>query len=74
MFVWDTRDLNSGEYIAIDFCPAFLTSQGHSSSYGSGQTFTINFSGADTDQAGRKRSYQQFAYFSEFVAQLESWT
>lgn len=74
MFVWDARELNTGEYIGIDIVPAFLTSQAHGSAYGSGQTFTINFSGADTDEHGHRRSYQQFAYFDEFGAQLDSWT
>ena len=73
MFVWDARELNTGEYIGIDFVPAFLSSQAHGSAYGSGQTFTVNFTGADTDEAGHRRSYQQFAYFDEFGAQIEAW-
>lgn len=73
IFVWDARDLEVGEYVGIDFVPAFLSSQNHSSSYGSGQTFNVNFQGADSDEAGHKRSYHQFAYQSEFGTQLEAW-
>ena len=73
MFVWDARELNTGEYVALDIVPAFLTSQAHGSAYGSGQSFTINFAGADTDEAGHRRSYQQFEYFSEFGTQLAAW-
>lgn len=73
IFIWDARDIETGEYIGIDFVPAFISSQAHGSSYGSGQTFTINFTGADSDEAGHKRSYQQFAYQSEFETQLDSW-
>lgn len=73
MFVWDARELNTGEYVGIDFVPAFLSSQAHGSAYGSGQTFTVNFTGADTDEAGHRRSYQQFEYFSEFGTQLAAW-
>lgn len=73
IFVWDARDLETGEYVGIDFVPAFLSSQAHGSSYGSGQTFTVNFTGADSDEAGHKRSYQQFAYQSEFGTQLDTW-
>ena len=73
LFVWDARDLDTGEYVALDVVPAFLTSQAHGSAYGSGQTFTINFTGADTDEFGHRRSYQQFEYFSEFGTQLAAW-
>ena len=73
IFIWDARDLETGEYVGIDFVPAFLSSQAHGSSYGSGQTFTVNFTGADSDEAGHKRSYQQFAYQSEFGTQLDTW-
>lgn len=73
IFIWDARDLETGEYVGVDFVPAFLSSQAHGSSYGSGQTFTVNFTGADSDEAGHKRSYQQFAYQSEFGAQLDTW-
>ena len=73
MFVWDARELSDGEYVGIDFVPAFLSSQAHGSAYGSGQTFTINFSGADTDEAGHRRSYLQFEYFEEFGVQLAAW-
>ncbi len=73
MFVWDARELNDGEYVGIDFVPAFLSSQAHGSAYGSGQTFTINFTGADTDEAGHRRSYLQFEYFADFGTQLAAW-
>lgn len=73
IFIWDARDLEVGEYVGVDFVPAFLSSQDHGSSYGSGQTFGVNFQGADSDEAGHKRSYQQFAYQSEFGTQLEAW-
>lgn len=73
LFVWDARELNSGEYIGMDVVPAFISSQAHGSSYGSGQTFTLNFTGADTDEAGHRRSYQQFEYFAEFGTQLAAW-
>ena len=73
MFVWDARDLDADEYIGVDFVPAFISSQAHGSSYGSGQTFTVNFSGADSNELGYRRSYQQFEYFSEFGTQLAAW-
>ena len=73
IFIWDARDIETGEYIGIDFVPAFISSQAHGSSYGSGQTFTVNFTGADSDEAGHRRSYQQFAYQSEFGTQLDTW-
>ncbi len=66
MFLWDARDLDDGEYVAVDFVPALLSSQGHGASYGSGQTMPINFTGNDTDELGHRRSYHQFAYSSEF--------
>lgn len=66
MFLWDARDLDEGEYVAIDFVPALLSSQGHGASYGSGQTMPINFTGNDTDELGHRRSYHQFAYTEEF--------
>jgi len=73
IFIWDARDLETGEYVGIDFVPAFISSQAHGSSYGSGQTFTVNFTGADSDEAGHRRSYQQIAYQSEFGTQLDTW-
>lgn len=66
ILLWDARDLDEGEYCAIDFVPALITSLGHAASYGSGQTMPINFTGNDTDEVGHKRSYHQFAYFTEF--------
>lgn len=66
MFLWDSRDLNEGEWVAVDFVPALITSQGHAASYGSGQTMPLNFTGNDTDDFGHKRSYHQFEYFEEF--------
>lgn len=66
MFLWDARDLDEGETVGIDFVPALLSSQGHASAYGSGQTMPVNFTGNDSDELGHKRSYHQFAYFSEF--------
>ena len=66
MFLWDARDLDEGEYVAVDFVPALLSSQGHGASYGSGQTMPINFTGNDTDELGHRRSYHQFAYSEEF--------
>lgn len=73
MFVWDARELGTGEYVEVDFVPAFLSSLAHGSAYGSGQTFTINFSGADTNELGYRRSNQQFEYFTEFGTQLAAW-
>ena len=73
MFVWDARELNDGEYVTINFVPAFLSSQGHNSAYGSGQTFPVNFSGSDADEQGHKRSFMQFAYFAEFGEQIAAW-
>ena len=73
IFIWDARDIETGEYVGVDFVPAFISSQAHGSSYGSGQTFTVNFTGADSDEAGHRRSYQQIAYQSEFGAQLDAW-
>lgn len=66
MFLWDARNLDEGEYVAIDFVPALLSSQGHGASYGSGQTMPINFTGNDTDELGHRRSYHQFVYTEEF--------
>ena len=54
LFLWDARELSEGELVGMDIVPAFLTSQGHGSSYGSGQTFPVNFSGADTDEHGHR--------------------
>lgn len=73
IFIWDARDLEVGEYVGVDFVPAFISSQAHGSAYGSGQTFSANFTGADSDEAGHRRSYQQFAYQEEFGTQLDSW-
>lgn len=73
IFVWDARDLEVGEYVGIDYVPAFISSQAHGSAYGSGQSFNINFTGADSDEAGHKRSYHQFPYQSEFGTQLDAW-
>lgn len=73
IFIWDARDLEVGEYVGVDFVPAFISSQAHGSAYESGQTFSANFTGADSDEAGHRRSYQQFAYQEEFGTQLDSW-
>ena len=73
IFIWDARELEVGEYVGVDFVPAFLSSLGHDSSYGSGQTAPVNFTGADSDEAGHRRSYQKFAYQEEFGTQLDSW-
>ena len=73
MFVWDARELNTGEYMAFDFVPGFVTSLGHGSAYGSGQTSPISISCADTDEKGHRRSYQVIAYQSEIGTQLEAW-
>ena len=73
MFVWDARDLEAGEYMAFDFVPCFITSLGHSSAYGSGQTAPVNFSTADTDEAGHRRSYQVVEYQSEIGEQIDAW-
>lgn len=73
MFVWDARDLDEGEFVAIDFVPAFLSSQGHNSAYGSGQTFPINFTGADTDEAGHRRSTHILLYQKEIGDAIAKW-
>lgn len=73
MFVWDARELEVGEYMAFDFVPCFITSLGHGSAYGSGQTSPVNFSTADTDEAGHRRSYQVIPYQTEIGAQIEAW-
>lgn len=73
MFVWDARDLDAGEYMAFDFVPCFITSLGHGSAYGSGQTAPVNFSTADTDEHGHRRSYQIVAYQSEIGTQIAVW-
>lgn len=73
MFVWDARDLDTGEYMAFDFVPCFITSLGHGSSYGSGQTSPVNFSTADTDEKGHRRSYQVIPYQSEIGTQIAAW-
>ena len=73
MFVWDARELNEGEVIGIDIVPAFLSSHGHGSAYGSGQTFPVNFSGSDTDEQGHRRGYYQLDYFAELGAEIDSW-
>ncbi|MBQ7508341.1 MAG: hypothetical protein IJT52_03330 [Spirochaetales bacterium] len=73
MFVWDARDLETGEYMAFDFVPAFAQSLGHSSAYGSGQTAPVGISCADTDEAGHRRSFQIVEYQSELGAQIEAW-
>lgn len=70
IFLWDSRDLDTDSYVALDFVPALITSLAHGSSYGSGQTFSVNFTGTDTDEAGHKRSYHQFKYFAEFGAYM----
>ena len=70
LFLWDARDLDVGEYVAMDIVPALITSQGHAASYGSGQTMPINFTGNDTDEAGHRRSYHQFEYFTEFGTEM----
>lgn len=73
MFLWDARDLDDGEYMAFDFVPCFITSLGHGSAYGSGQTAPVNFSTADTDEAGHRRSYQVVPYQSQIGTQIAVW-
>ena len=73
MFLWDARDLDDGEYMAFDFVPCFITSLGHGSAYGSGQTAPVNFSTADTDEAGHRRSYQVVPYQSQIGTQIAAW-
>ena len=73
MFVWDARELNTGEYMAFDFVPGFVTSLGHASAYGSGQTSPVSISCADTDERGYRRSYQVIPYQSEIGTQIAAW-
>lgn len=62
MFVWDARNAEADDVIAIDIVPCFITSINRSSSYGSGQTFEMNVQGADSDDFGFKRVYMQIPY------------
>lgn len=52
MLVWNGRDAKVGDVLEIEIVPALLTSLAIGGSYGSSQTFNIDFSGNATDENG----------------------
>ena len=65
LFVWDARDVQADELVAIDILPAFITEKSRDAQYGSPQSMNISFTGCDTDDNGRRKSYQQITYVEE---------
>ena len=62
LFMWDARDVEAGELVACDIMPAFITEKSRDAQYGSPQSMNISFTGCDTDDEGRRKSYQQITY------------
>lgn len=52
MFVWNARDAKVGDDMEIEIVPALITSMAIGGSYGSPQTFNLDFTGNSTDENG----------------------
>lgn len=52
MIVWNGRDVKIGDYLDIDIIPALFTNLSKEASYGSSQTFNVDYTGNATDENG----------------------
>lgn len=52
MIVWNGRDVKIGDYLDIDVIPALFTNLSKEASYGSSQTFNVDYTGNATDANG----------------------
>lgn len=50
MFCWNARDAKANDVVEIEIVPAFFTSLAIGGSYGSPQTFNVDFNGNATDE------------------------
>lgn len=57
VFIWDAFNAKTGDIIAMDFVPCFLTTQNRDASYQAGQSFNIDIQGCDSDDNGIGRGY-----------------
>lgn len=57
VFIWDAFNAKTGDLIAMDFVPCFLTTQNRDASYQAGQTFNLDVQGCDSDDNGIGRGY-----------------
>ena len=52
MIIWNGRDIKLGDYLDIDVIPALFTNLSKEASYGSSQTFNVDYTGNATDENG----------------------
>lgn len=52
MILWNGRDIKIGDYLDIDVIPAYFTNLSKEASYGSSQTFNVDYTGNATDENG----------------------
>lgn len=52
LIIWNARGIKVGEYLDMDVIPALFTSLSKESSYGSSQTFNVDYTGNATDENG----------------------
>ena len=59
LFAWNARDAKASDIVEFEVIPALITSLDHSSSYGSSQSMSINFTGNAADENGYEARVMQ---------------
>lgn len=59
LFAWNARDAKVDDIVEFEVIPALITSLDHSSSYGSSQSMSINFTGNASDENGYEARVMQ---------------
>ena len=72
LFAWNARNAVADDTIEFDVVPCLFTSNNHSSSYGSSQSFDIDFTGNATDENGYEAATVQMEKGLSFVKLLST--
>ena len=70
LFAWNARNASANDIIEFDVVPCLFTGINHSASYGSSQSFDIDFTGNATDENGYEAATVQMDAGLSFVQLL----
>lgn len=70
LFAWNARNATPTDLIEFDVVPCLFTGINHSASYGSSQSFDIDFTGNATDENGYEAATVQMANGLAFIQKL----
>ena len=70
LFAWNARNASANDIIEFDVVPCLFTGINHSASYGSSQSFDIDFTGNATDENGYEAATVQIDAGLSFVQLL----